>query len=146
MRDLKVTPDSKDWAPLFSAFADALEWVLDRAGDFARAYPQEVATIERVRGFVRKRIAGEPAHVRVDDLLFTIGLVAGALERDRAVAAATAVAAARIDAPARSNLVPMSLPPLAQPADATRPVRPRMPMLAGLRKRPLPKLRARDRQ
>jgi hypothetical protein len=75
------TPEPTDWTTLFRAFAEALEWALDRAADLARAYPQEVAIVERVRAFARKRIAGEPAHLRIEDLLFAIGLIAGALER-----------------------------------------------------------------
>jgi hypothetical protein len=31
---------------------------------------------------MRKRIAGQPAHVRVDDVLFTFGLIIGAIDRD----------------------------------------------------------------
>lgn len=84
MRDPNPTLTDRDWTLLFQAFSDALEWVLDRARDLASAYPDEVAAVERVRVFVRKRIAGDPAHVRVDDLLFTFGLVAGAIERQRA--------------------------------------------------------------
>ncbi len=76
------TPGPKDWTPLFQAFAEALEWALDLAGDLARSYPAELATIERVRSFARKRISGDPAHVRTDDLLFAIGLIAGTIERD----------------------------------------------------------------
>lgn len=71
-----------NWIPLFQAFAEALEWALDRAANLARPYPAEVATIERVRTFIRRRTAGELAHLRVDDLLFAVGLIAGALERD----------------------------------------------------------------
>lgn len=86
MRDANSTLTDRDWTLLFQAFSDALEWVLDRARDLASAYPDEVAAVERVRLFIRKRIAGDPAHVRVDDLLFTFGLVAGAIERQRATA------------------------------------------------------------
>jgi hypothetical protein len=74
--------DPPDWTPLFRAFKDAFEWVLDVAKSLARDYPEEVATVERVRVFMRKRIAGMPAHVRVDDVLFTFGLIIGAIERD----------------------------------------------------------------
>lgn len=83
MSHLNTAPDSRDWAPLFAAFADILEWLFDRAQLFAREYPDEVAAVERIRMFVRKRIAGDPAHARIDDLLFTIGLIAGALEQQR---------------------------------------------------------------
>jgi len=74
-----------DWTPLFSAFHDSFESTLDGAGALARDYPEEVEAVERVRAFMRRRIAGEAAHVRLDDLMFTFGLVVGALERDRRV-------------------------------------------------------------
>lgn len=71
-----------DWTPLFAAFQDAFEWALDIATNLARDFPEEVAAVERVRGFMRKRIAGLPAHIRADDVLFSFGLVIGAIERD----------------------------------------------------------------
>ncbi len=74
--------DSKSWTPLFQAFSEALDWALDRAADLARNYPAEVATLERVRSFMHRRIVGDPAHVRPDDLLFALGLIGGMLERD----------------------------------------------------------------
>ena len=79
---LEDTTGPQDWTALFQAFSAAFEWALDLAGGLARAYPAEVATVERVRTFVHRRIAGDPAHIRVDDLLFTLGLIAGAIERD----------------------------------------------------------------
>lgn len=75
-------PDPFDWSLLFRAFNDALEWVLDVAAHTARNYPDEVATVERVRTFTRARNAGRPAHLRFDDLLFTFSLVLAAIERD----------------------------------------------------------------
>lgn len=71
-----------DWVLLFRAFRDACEWVLDVAAHIARRYPEEVATVERVRTFMRARIAGRPAHLRIEDLLFTFALVLAAIERD----------------------------------------------------------------
>ncbi len=70
-----------DWALLFRAFHDASDWVLDIAAHTARSYPDEVAAVERVRNFMRARSAGRPARVRVDDLLFTFGLMLAAIER-----------------------------------------------------------------
>jgi hypothetical protein len=75
--------NSGDWTLLFQAFAEALDRAFDAARSLARAYPSEVAAVERVRRFVKKRAAGDPAHVQIDDLLFTLGLVAGSLERAR---------------------------------------------------------------
>ncbi|MBX3156774.1 MAG: hypothetical protein KF773_12280 [Deltaproteobacteria bacterium] len=71
-----------DWAPLFAAFREAFEWALDVAAALARDFPEEVEAVERVRRFMRARITGEEAHVRVDDVLFTFGLIIGAIERD----------------------------------------------------------------
>lgn len=71
-----------DWTPLFQAFREAFEWALDVAAQLARDYPEEVEAVERVRAFMRKRIGGEPAHVAVEDILFTFGLIIGAIERD----------------------------------------------------------------
>lgn len=93
MRDLNATLSSRDWAPLFAAFAEVLEWLLDRAQLFAREYPEEVAAVERIRVFVRKRAAGFPAHARIDDVLFTFGLIAGAIEQQRQLDRATKAAA-----------------------------------------------------
>lgn len=71
-----------DWTPLFQAFEEAFDWALDVAAKLARDYPEEVEAVERVRLFMHKRIAGQPAHVKVEDILFTFGLIIGAIERD----------------------------------------------------------------
>ena len=74
-----------DWALMLRAFRDACEEALDWAADIARYYPEEVAAVERVRKFARARAAGRPAHLRVDDLLFTFTLILAALEKARRV-------------------------------------------------------------
>jgi|GEM_PF-2545207 len=74
--------DELDWTPLFAAFKDAFEWALDVAVALARDYPEEVEAVERVRAFMRARIVDQPSHVRVDDVLFTFGLIIAAIERD----------------------------------------------------------------
>lgn len=71
-----------DWTPLFQAFHEAFEWALDVGAQLARDYPEEVEAVERVRTFMRHRIAGRPSHIRADDVLFTFGLIIGAIERD----------------------------------------------------------------
>jgi hypothetical protein len=85
-RNVIRTPDEGgdplDWASLFGAFKEAFEWALDVAKNLARDYPEEVEAVERVRAFMRKRIAGMPAHIRIDDVLFTFGLIIGAIDRD----------------------------------------------------------------
>ena len=71
-----------DWTPLFAAFREAFDWALDVAVALARDFPEEVEAVERVRKFMRARITGEESHVRVDDVLFTFGLIIGEIERD----------------------------------------------------------------
>lgn len=71
-----------DWTRLYQAFHEATDWALDVAAGLARGYPEEVETVERVRSFLRRRVAGIPAHVRVDDVMFVFGLIIGAIERD----------------------------------------------------------------
>ena len=76
-------PDEElDWTSLFAAFRDAFEWTLDVAATLAREYADEVAAVERVRAFLRGRIAGEMTYVTVDDILFTFALLIAAIERD----------------------------------------------------------------
>jgi hypothetical protein len=76
--------DPFDWAPVLGAFRDVLERVLDVAAHAARNFPDEVAAVERVRTFVRRRIAGYLAFVRTEDLMLTLVLIAVGLERNRA--------------------------------------------------------------
>ena len=71
-----------DWTPWFRAFKEAFEWALDVAVGLAEDFPEEVEAVHRVRAFMHKRIAGQPAHCRVDDVLFTFALIIGAIERD----------------------------------------------------------------
>ena len=81
-KDIYLDGDALDWMPLFKAFKEAFEWSLDVAAALARDYPEELEAVERVRAFMRARIAGSPASVAVDDVLLTFGLVIGAIERD----------------------------------------------------------------
>lgn len=78
----KAGTDPLDWTPLFQAFEEAFDWALDVAARLARDYPEEVEAVERVRAFMHQHLAGQPAHVRVDDVLFVFGLIIGAIERD----------------------------------------------------------------
>lgn len=66
---------------MLRAFEGAAEWLLDVAAVTARDFPDEVATVERVRSFVRARNAGRLAHLRIEDLLFTFTLVLAAIEK-----------------------------------------------------------------
>ncbi|HEU0029893.1 MAG TPA: hypothetical protein VFQ53_04615 [Kofleriaceae bacterium] len=78
----ELAEEAIDWKPLFQAFRDAFDWALDVAASLARDFPEEVEAIERVRTFVRARLAGRPASVAVDDVLFAFGLLIGAIDRD----------------------------------------------------------------
>ncbi len=67
---------------MFGAFRESFEWTLDVARDVAHDYPTEVTAIERVRTFMHAQVAGRDAHIRADDVLFTLALIVGAIERD----------------------------------------------------------------
>ena len=77
-----VDLNALDWERLFRAFREAFDWALDVAVALARDFPEEVEAVERVRTFMRARLAGKPAMVSIDDVLFTFGLLIGAIERD----------------------------------------------------------------
>ena len=79
---MKIQTKQFDWTRLFQAFHLGTQWTFEIAARLAREYPEEVATVERVRHFVRARIAGHPAEIAIDDVLFTFGLVVGAIEQD----------------------------------------------------------------
>jgi hypothetical protein len=68
------------WAILIGAFSEPIEWSLDRAASFARHYPDEVATIERLRAYMRARVASKQLPIELDDLVFAFTLVMGALD------------------------------------------------------------------
>jgi hypothetical protein len=72
-----------NWRPMFGAFEEAFEWALNTAAQFAREYPDEVAAVERVRSFLRRRFAQlEIERVSLDDVMFTFALVMGAVARN----------------------------------------------------------------
>lgn len=77
-----VSSGPVDWAPLLESLQDAFEWALDVAVGLARGYPEEIEAVERVRAYIRARIAGEPATLVVDDALFTFALIIGAIGRE----------------------------------------------------------------
>lgn len=68
--------------PVLAAIEEAFEWALEIAAGLVRDYPEEVASIERARAFMRKRFRGEPATVAVEDVLFAIGLIIGSIDYD----------------------------------------------------------------
>jgi hypothetical protein len=77
-----VELNAPDWKRLFAAFREAFDWALDVAAALARDFPEEVEAVERVRVFMRARLAGQSVDVSIDDVLFTFGLLIGAIERD----------------------------------------------------------------
>ena len=68
------------WAALIGAFSEPLEWALDRAAHFARHHADEVETIERVRAYMRARVANQQLPLELDDLVFAFTLVMGAVD------------------------------------------------------------------
>jgi hypothetical protein len=71
-----------DWKPLYRALHDSIEWALDVAAKLAAPYPEEVEAIENVRAFVRAKLAGKPAEVRLRDLMLAFGIIIAAIDRD----------------------------------------------------------------
>ena len=75
-------PGDVDWQPLYRALQNSIDWALDIAAKLAAPYPEEVDAIERVRAFVRAKLLGKPAQVRVADVMLAFGIVIAAIERD----------------------------------------------------------------
>jgi hypothetical protein len=71
-----------DWKPLYSALRESIEWALDVAAKLAAPYPEEVEAIENVRAFVRAKLGGQAAQVRLVDVMLTFGIIIAAIERD----------------------------------------------------------------
>lgn len=101
--------DRFGWAPVLGAFRDALERMLDVAAHVARNHPAEVAAVERVRMFVRRRIAGYCAFTRTEDVVLVLVLVAAALERARVPSGAVA----RVGSSSARPAAALSSPPVA---------------------------------
>ncbi|MEJ7598484.1 MAG: hypothetical protein WKG01_11290 [Kofleriaceae bacterium] len=91
-----------EWTRLYHAFREAFDWALDVAASLARDFPEEVEAVERVRVYMRKRTAGHPAQVRIDDVLFTVGLLISAIERD--------IGPTRSWTPASAPITPLAFP------------------------------------
>jgi hypothetical protein len=81
-RSTKRNAGDLDWKPLYRALQDSIEWALDVAATLAAPYPEEVDAIERVRAFVRAKLAGRSAEIRIDDLMLAFGILIAAIERD----------------------------------------------------------------
>lgn len=82
--------DGAPWRTLFAALRDTAEWALDRASEMASPYADEQDAVERVRAYLRARLAGRPAELAVDDVLLTLGIVIAAIDPPRRDAGFTA--------------------------------------------------------
>lgn len=72
--------DDAAWRTLFAALRDTAEWALDRASELASPYPEEQDAVERVRAYIRARLAGNPAELVLDDVLLTLGILIAAID------------------------------------------------------------------
>ena len=72
----------RDWQPLFARFQEAIEWALDIAVKLARGYDDEIAAIERVRGYFRAWIDGRHVEIDTSDVLTTIAILFAVIEID----------------------------------------------------------------
>jgi hypothetical protein len=69
----------RDWKQIVE---EAIEWSLNAAADAARNHPHDIAAIERVRGYVRKRfaqLAVDPVNFK--DLMLTLALLTSAVTK-----------------------------------------------------------------
>ena len=74
-----TTGDYPPFSELDQATNTYRGYEIDVATQLARDYPEEVEAVYRVRRFMHKRIDGKSAHVKVEDILFTFGLIIGAI-------------------------------------------------------------------
>jgi hypothetical protein len=69
------------WMPLFAALREAVDWSLQVALSLAAPYPEEAAAVEKVRSYVKAKLAGRTADLHIDDALLTLGILIAAIER-----------------------------------------------------------------
>ena len=98
-----------DWKPLYRALQNSIDWALDIAAKLAAPYPEEVDAIERVRSFVRAKLLGRPAQVRIADVMLAFGIIIAAIERDLS---ATEADAREGRAPFRMSVGVSAAPPV----------------------------------
>src|SRR5262245_17841918 len=75
----------RDWQLLFARLRSAIDWALEIAADLADDYPEELAAIERVRGYVRAWFEGREIDVDLNDVLTTLAILFAAIEIDLGV-------------------------------------------------------------
>ena len=81
-----------EWDRLHAAVTDAADWALDRAGELAVDYPEELVAVERVRLFVHARLAGVAVPLDLDDLLLVMALVIQSIGRGHVTRLVEAIA------------------------------------------------------
>ena len=74
--------DRIDYSRAVAAVGEVIDWALDVAVALTRGDDEERASVERVREYARAQLAGDEALPPIADLLFTAGLIVGAIERD----------------------------------------------------------------
>ncbi len=79
----------RDWQPLFARLREAIDWALDIAVRLAEDYHEDIATIERVRGYAHGWLDGRPVEVDMDDVLTTLGILFAAIELDVGIDSST---------------------------------------------------------
>lgn len=101
-----------DCARLSGAIREAFDWGLDVAARLVREYPEDADAVERVRAFMYARMDDRPASVAMDDVLFTFGLLIGAIDRELAgIVPGAAVPPVPMPAPMPVPMpVPMPMP------------------------------------
>ena len=81
-RELITNGGAINWAPVADAIYEVIDWALDIGAALTREYEEELAAVENVRRFVCAQREGRVARLALDDLLFTITVIVGAIERD----------------------------------------------------------------
>lgn len=72
-----------EWRAFRSVLVDAIECAIEHACARVCDFPEDVAALEHLRDFSRRRISGVPSAMRVSDLLSALGILLGAFEAER---------------------------------------------------------------
>ena len=75
-------PNEHEWKELVRTLQESIDWALDIAAKLAAPFPEEIEAIENVRTFVKARLVGRPAMVKIADLAITFAVLLTAIERD----------------------------------------------------------------
>ena len=72
-----------EWRAFRAVLVDAIECAIEHACARVCEFPEDVAALEHLREFSRRRISGVPCAMRVSDLLSALGILLGAFEAER---------------------------------------------------------------